>query len=502
MQRQDNLSLKTEENLAEFISGFRYRAYDFVMSVFPWGEADTFLEDEIGPDVWQKDLLDAVSEHRRVNKIRKDLGLETHPWRSAVASGHGVGKSAEVAWINYWLMSTSPDCRGSITANTGTQLDTRTWPELAKWHSLAINRHWFTWTASSFYFSAYPEEQRKNYMINAVTTSAENTEAFAGLHNKHSVCIIAFDEASGIESNIWEVVEGAMMASEEAFFFVYGNPTRPDGEFRQCFTIYKHLFHTVHVDSRDVRHTNKTAIAQTIDKYGIDSDRVKVRVLGQFPDKAFDGFIPTSSIFEAQDREGVHDPGAPIIMGVDVARFGDDNTVIRVRQGRDARSIRRVEVLHGSNVVVAAEVAKEADKWDPDAIVIESVGPGAGVIDILRAKGYRVFEVHPNQKADDVKRHANLRAEMWTRLRDWLIEHGCIDRSPELERDLQEIRYTVAKQTNRMQIEAKQTMKDRNLPSPDDGDSLALTFAVQPARRDSRTARHPKTRILVSEPVI
>ncbi len=502
MALKDNIALETEETLAEFIGSFRYDAFGFVMSVFPWGEAGTTLETEPGPDIWQKKLLDAVSEHRRLNKIRGDLGLEKMPWRSAIASGHGVGKSAEVAWINYWLMSTSPDCRGSVTANTGAQLDTRTWPELAKWHAMAINKHWFTWTASSFYFAAYPEEQRKNYMLNALTVSAENTEAFAGLHNKHSVSIAVFDEASGIESNIWEVIEGVMMASDEAFFFAYGNPTRPDGEFRNCFTQYKDLFYTLHVDSREVRHTNKVAIAQTIAKYGIDSDRVKVRVLGQFPDQAFDGFISMSSIYEAQGRDCPYDSGAPIIMGVDVARFGDDNTVIRVRQGRDARSIRRVEMLHGSNVTVAREVALEADKWDPDAIVIENVGPGAGVIDILRARGYRVHEIHPNQAAEDPKRHANIRAEMWTKLRDWLYEHGCIDRSPELERDLSEIRYTVAKQTNRMQMEAKQTMKDRGLPSPDDGDSLALTFAVSPARRDRRVSRQSRARALSSEPVM
>lgn len=502
MVRQDNLALKTEEKLAEFIASFRFDCHGFVMSVFPWGEDGTFLKDEIGPDVWQKDLMDAVSEHRKNNALRKACGLETIPWRSAVASGHGVGKSAEVAWINYWLMSTSPDCRGSITAMTGAQLDTRTWPELAKWHNLAINKHWFTWTASSFYFAAYPEEQRKNYMLNALTTSVENTEAFAGLQNRHSVVIIAFDEASGIEGKIWEVIEGAMMASDEAFFFAYGNPTRTDGEFRKCFTEYADLYYLVHVDSREVRHTNKVAIAQTIAKYGIDDDRVKVRVLGQFPDHSLNGFIPTSAIFEAQRREGVYDSGAPIIMGVDVARFGDDKTIIRVRQGRDARSIRRVEILASDAVVVAHEVAMEANKWDPDAIVIESVGPGGGVIDILRARGYRVHEIHPNAKADDKKRYANIRAEMWTRFRSWLIEHGCIDDSRELERDLQEIQYTIADRTNRMLMEAKQSMKDRGLPSPDDGDSLALTFTINPARRDRKLSRKSGSRILVSEPVI
>ena len=502
MAQQDNLTLKTEEQLAEYIASFRFDCHGFIMAAFPWGEKGTILEDEIGPDTWQKGLADAVSEHRRQNALRKACGLETIPWRSAVASGHGVGKSAEVAWINYWLMSTSPDCRGSITAMTGAQLDTRTWPELAKWHSLAINKHWFTWTASSFYFAAYPEEQRKNYMLNALTTSPENTEGFAGLHNKHSVCIIAFDEASGIEGLLWEVIEGAMMASDEAFFFAYGNPTRPDGEFRKCFTDYAHLFHTVYVDSREVRHTNKLAIDQTIAKYGIDSDEVKVRVLGQFPEKSLHGFIPTSAIFEAQKREGIHDSGAPIIMGVDVARYGGDKTVIRVRQGRDARSIRRVEILGSDNVVVAEEVAIEADKWDPDAIVIESPGPGGGVIDILRAKGYRVFEIHPNEKASQPKRYFNIRAEMWSFLRSWLIEHGCIDSSPELERDLQDIQYTIDPRTGRTLMEAKQAMKDRQLPSPDDGDSLALTFAVNPARRDRRASRKPGSRILVSEPVI
>lgn len=501
-------SVETNARLAEFISQFYDDPYGFVMAVFPWGEPFILDADgnEVrnplagwgGPEPWQRDLLIAIGEHVKKNVALAEMGLDMEVWRSAISSGHGVGKSAVVSWIIYWLMSTRVDTRGAVTASTQFQLEDKTWPELAKWHNLAINKHWFTWTATGLVFAAYPEERRKNYKTSAATVSEQNTEAFAGLHNEGRTVFVIFDEASGVAPKIWEVAEGAL-TDGEGFFFAFGNPTRAEGEFADCFDKHEHLYYTRHIDSRDVSHTNKNALADIIRKYGIDSDEVKVRIRGLFPSQSFNGFIPREAVDEAIMREFTVDRDAALIMAVDVARFGNDETVLGYRQGRDARS-RPFRVFKGLRTTQISEiVAKEANITRPDAIVIESTGPGAGVIDQLKDKGYRVHEVHPGSAAIEFDRYVNKRAEYWSKMRDAMYDWLSIPDDPELVSQLTGILYTLDRHEQRTRLEAKEDMKKRGLPSPDRADTLALTFAVNIARRDrnlgfaSRRSRMSKT---------
>lgn len=484
----EKASPEIEERLAKYIAQFRYDAYGFVMAVFPWGQRGTVLERKKGPEAWQKDLLDRASQHRRDNADMKALMCEMMPWRSAVASGHGIGKSAIVSWLIYWLFSTSVDARGVVTANTGDQLETKTWPELAKWHGMAINRHWFTWTASSFFFAKYPEDKRKNYMINALTVSAENTEAFAGLHNEGRVVLIIFDEASGIDRAIWETIEGAQ-TDGEVFFFSFGNPTRPDGPFAERFMdpVMGKGFYLRHVDSREVSHTNKIVLQEMVDRYGEDSDLVRIRVKGTFPEKAYDGYISPATVALASEREAYHDTGVALVMAVDVARYGDDSTVIGFRRGSDARSIPWQSFKGLGNWQVAERVSTLALKYKPAVIVIEAIGPGIGVIDILRQWGFRVSECYPNGAADDKEHFANKRAELWARMREWLYGMGSLPPIADLHKEIPAVRYKT--QGDKLLMEPKKDMKERGLPSPDHADTLALTFAVKPQRQDVNNSR-------------
>lgn len=486
------LNVKTEKELAEFVARFYDDPYGFVMAVFPWGMPslpdgrENPLRDKTGPEPWQKDFLEELGEHIRNNIMLQSMGLDMEVWKSAIASGHGVGKSALVAWLILFFMSTRVDTRGVVTASTQFQLEDKTWPELAKWHDLLINRHWFQWTSTGYVFAAYPVEKQKNYKTSAATVSEEKTEAFAGLHNADKTIFVIFDEASGVYPKIWEVAEGALLGKGEKFFFAKGNPTRPDGEFADCFDKHAHLYKTRHVDSREVSQTNIVAVQQLIDKYGEDSDEVKVRVKGQFPTVSFNGFISTEIARMAMEREmeGL-DSQAGLIMAIDVARFGNDSSVIGFRQGRDARS-RPSKKFKGLSLVKLAEIAmREADIHKPDAIVAEATGVGAGVIDIMRDRGYKVVEVHPGAAADRHDLYVNRRAEYWSIMRDWLFEEGCIDGlNTSLFSQLTTILYTLDRHEQRVKLEPKEEMKKRGLESPDDADMLALTFAVRIARRD------------------
>lgn len=484
-----NIDPKTEADLAEFVAGFYADPYGFVMGVFPWGVEGTPLAKRKGPTKWQKELLLALGEHIRKNAMLEAAELDLSVWRSAVVSGHGVGKSALVAWVILFLMATRRDTRGVVTANTGNQLETKTWPELGKWHNLLICKHWFTWTATSYYFNAYEDdEKRKNYMVTAQTVSEQNTEAFAGLHNEGRTVFVIFDEASGITSNVWEVVDGAF-TDGEPFFMCFGNPTRPEGDFADCFEKNKELYtYLGHVDSREVEHTNKQALEDIIRKYGADSDQARIRVYGQFPRQAFDGFISVGECHDATQRELFRDDDEGVIVAVDVARYGDDDTVISVRQGRDFRSYPQI-VLHGlDNVRVADQVQKIADKVQADAIVIESVGPGVGVIDILRDRRYRVIDVHPGSKGLRRDEFGNKRAEMWYDARQWVLDGGCLPEDPKLIAELTKIKYVIDKKSGVTWMESKDDMKARGLKSPDRADSFVLTFGVKVARKDRRFA--------------
>lgn len=491
MASNSGLSIAKERELAAFVATFYDNPLGFVLAVFPWGMptlpdgAANPLANKTGPEDWQRQLLIELGEHIRENQARRELGMDMLVWRSAVGSGHGVGKSALVAWVIYFLMSTRVDTRGAVTASTQFQLEDKTWPELAKWHALALNKHWFKWTATTFSFAAYAEDRQKNYRTTAATVSETNTEAFAGLHNEGKTVFVVFDEASGVMQKIWEVADGAL-TDGEAFFFAFGNMTRPDGEFVDCFEKHADLYYTMNVDSRSVRLTNKNALNDIIRKYGLDSDEVRVRILGKPPVTSYDAFIPMEAVQMAIKRDDWGDAGAGLIMGVDGSRSPNgDKFRIFYRQGRDARSLPSLEFRGMNSIEAFKVVSREADRTRPDLIVIEGTGPTTGLIDLLKHRKYPVAEVYPGAPSGIPAKYYNNRAEWYDALRTWLWEEGVLpENCPNLTKELTSIRYGYQKQSQKMLMESKEDMADRGLPSPDEADSLMLTFAARVARRD------------------
>ena len=256
------------------------------------------------------------------------------------------------------------DTRGVVTANTEAQLRTKTWPELAKWHALAINRDWFAYTATALH-SVLPGNDR-TWRVDCITWSENNTEAFAGLHNKGRRAFALLDEASAIPDAVWETIEGALTdADTELFWCVFGNPTRNTGRFRECFAggRFAHRWRHRQIDSRSVGMTNKAQIAQWVKDYGEDSDFVRVRVQGEFP-RAGSHAVHRRRARRRRRcaRELVQDPTAPLVMGVDIARQGEDQTVIRFRQGLDARSIPAVKFRIPDLMQVASRVMEQVDR--------------------------------------------------------------------------------------------------------------------------------------------
>lgn len=487
-----------ETELVETIAAFDRDPLGFVMFAFEWGQGE--LAGHTGPLDWQREILAEIG-----NSLSPDRAL-----RLAVASGHGIGKSALVSWIILWAMSTCVDTIGVVTANTADQLKQKTWVQLSKWHRLAINSQWFAVTSKAI-FSVDPEHE-KTWRIDAVTWNETRTEAFAGLHNEGKRIVLLYDEASGVPDVIWDVSTGALTdKNTEIIWPVFGNPTRNTGRFRECFAggRFAHRWNPRQIDSRQVSITNKEEIAEWIADYGgEDSDFVRVRVRGIFPRVGTSQFISSDLVNAAahpsRDASGtLYDA---LVLGVDVARFGDDKSVLRIRRGRDARSIAPLKYRGLDTMQLAAKIAELHVRYQFDAIFIDGGGLGAGVVDRCRYLKLPVTNVQFGAKADRDEvgndgriAYANKRAEIWGVMREWLAG-GMIDDDPELKEDLTAVEYgyTMKEGRDAVILEKKEHMKKRGLASPDDGDALALTFAYPVAPTD-HTAQFSQTPIYTSE---
>lgn len=189
-----------------------------------------------------------------------------------------------------------------------------------------------------------------------------------------------------------------------------------------------------------------------------------------------DTLIPIQLVDEASQRLLVPDvyKHAPKVLGVDVARFGDDKSVLVCRQGLVAYGIRKYRDL---DTMRLADIVIQVQKQEGiDAVFVDVVGLGAGVVDRLRQLGHRVIDVNAGSTAGDEAQFYNKRAEMWVLMRDWLKDGGAIPDDLELKADLVSARYSYDLR-NRIVLEKKADMKKRGLASPDCADALALTFA-------------------------
>jgi hypothetical protein len=474
-------ALEAEYALVDDIASFTHDPLAFARYAFAWGEGE--LSTSAGPRVWQAGILGEIGAHLANPATRYQ------PCQIAVASGHGIGKSALIGTIISWAESTCEDCRVVLTANTDTQLRTKTWPEVSKWFRLAINAHW--WTVNATSIASKEKGHERIWRADAIPWSENNTEAFAGLHNKGKRIVVIFDEASAIADKIWEVTEGALTDEDtEIIWLAFGNPTQNTGRFRECFGKYKHRWKTFQIDSRTVEGTNKDQLDKWVEDYGEDSDFVRIRVRGEFPRAGSSQFIASDAVAAARKYKAEAFEHLPKILSVDVARYGDDQTVLGVRQGRKFRVLAKLRGL--STVQVAERVIEWRDTEQPDAIVVDGDGIGAGVIDQLQHRGYGkgLFEFHGGMTPEDVSMYFNKRAEVWGKTREWINAGAEIPDDPELEQDLTGPMYYFSNK-NQIQLEKKDDMKSRGLSSPDCGDCLAMTFAVKVAAPVKKKATVP-----------
>jgi hypothetical protein len=460
---------------------------NFVRYAFPWGQKNTPLEDFTGPRKWQEKILRDIATHIQRNEVI-DL---PEMYRLAVASGRGIGKSALVAWIILFMLSTRLGSTVIVTANTEAQLRTRTWAELGKWVSLAINGHWFHKTATALKPQAWFEELLVRdlsidcgyYYAQASLWSEENPDAFAGIHSSHGVTLVC-DEASGIPHQIYSVSEGFFTEpTKNRFWFAFSNPRRNTGPFYDSFHANRSFWQTEQIDSRDVEGTDQKLFNTMLEQYGADSTVARVEVLGQFPSADDDTVIPIELARSAVDREVTLTASEPIIWGLDVARFGADNSALCVRQGNTVFEIKTFKSMDLMQLCGAIKnLYDDATAMNrPQEILIDVIGVGSGVVDRLAEQDLPVRGINVAESPASKKNYLNLRAELWFKIKDWLSARDCrLPNDDELIAELVSPSYTYTS-TGKIKIEAKESMRKRGVKSPDKADALALTMASSAA---------------------
>lgn len=398
--------------------------------------------------------------------------------RTAIGSGHGIGKTAFSAWVVHWFIATRPNPAIVVTANTKSQLDTKTWRELSKWNNKALNKEWFEKTATKFYMKSDPE----TWFASAIPWSENNSEAFAGTHEDH--VLFLYDEASAIADIIWEVSEGAM-TTEGAKWVALGNTTKNTGRFRECWGKFKHRWFTMTVDSRDVSISDKEQIRQWIEDYGEDSDFARIRIKGEFPRAGANQLISSESVENCFNYTAEGYQQFEIVVGVDIARFGDDQNSLTIRQGR--KVLKRSSWRGVDTMTTAGKVVEAYEDFGPDAIFIDGDGVGGGVVDRVKQliPEHVVIEINSGRRAENDVKYFNKRAEMWDTMNEALKVGIDLERDDELKADLIGPEYGFDNK-NRIQLEKKSDMKKRGLKSPDGGDSLAFTYAEKIVKKPKK----------------
>jgi len=469
----------TDKKLIEAcLTKYRSNPLAFVEDMYPWGEG--ILRDQSGPRQWQADTLELIAKHIETNKT-----IDPKIFQYAVASGRGTGKSCLFAWITHWFISCVPGATVVVTANSEPQLTGVTFPEILKWFNLGVNRHLF----DNNKMALFPTREYKRYLqalavphdyhyVQGRLWTEENPDAFAGIHNPLGLLLL-MDEASGIPASIHNIAKGFFTeASIHRYWLMFSNPRRVNNPFHRAFRNKQWI--TRNLDARTVEGTDKAIYEAIIEEHGEDSYEAKVEVYGEFPEQGYNQLFSRTLVEEAMQRPTWNDPTAPLIMAIDVARFGDDTSVFAFRKGMDAKSITPMPFKGYDTMALANAAAHVITQYNPTACFVDGAGVGGGVVDRLRQLGYPVVDVNVGVKADNTARFVNKRAEIYYKLKEWMRQGAIAEAYAE---ELLQIEYLYRDTSQQMQLESKKDAKARGIKSPDYADALALTFSQPVAGR-------------------
>lgn len=428
----------------------------------------------LDPDGWQKKVLNDLAEFPKVS----------------VRSGQGVGKTTLEAAAILWFLTCRPFSKVIATAPTMQQLYDVLWAEVAKWLNNSLIKELLKWTKTKIYMVG---DEERWFATAKTATKPENMQGF---HEDHMLFVV--DEASGVADAIMEAILGTLSGFDNKLLMC-GNPNKIEGVFHDSHTVDREKYKCHKVSSYDSKRTNKNNIEMIINKYGKDSDVVRVRIYGEFPKGALDSFVSLEVVELAKDSEisEHHVQSASVAhIGVDVARYGDDSTIIFPRIAMkafeyDKYSKQDTMATTGYVIQKAKELLETYPNLTKVVIKVDDTGVGGGVTDRLEEVVYDEdlpFEIVPvnNGAAATDEYYDNLGTQLWGNVRELLEENLTSSINGEepiidlpndsvLIKELSTRKFMITSR-GKIRLESKKDMKKRNVGSPDIADALTLAF--------------------------
>jgi len=431
-----------------------------------------FVKTVIGaePQQWQADALRAIATNDKL----------------AIKSGHGVGKTAFEAWAVLWWLLTRYPTKIAITANTAHQLNDVLWTEIDKW---ARGLPQGFKDLLEFKSDKISLKGASDSFAVARTSRRENPEALQGFHSENMLFIC--EEASGIPDVVFQVGEGSL-STPKSKVIMCGNPTRADGYFYDAFHSNRAQWHCMTVSCLDADTVSEKFIGDMAAKYGEESNVFRVRVLGEFPTQSDDVLVPLHLVESAVTRHIEMAPGAPVIWGLDVARYGGDRTALAKRQGQvliePIKTWQNKDLMEMAGIILSEyEATRYMDR--PEKIFIDSIGIGAGLVDRLIELDMPAVGIAVSESPSLKEKFTRLRDELFWNAREWFEGRDVsIFNDETFISEITAVRYKY-QSTGKLKIESKDEMKRRGQRSPDVADAFVLTFAEQGAMAAGHISR-------------
>ena len=419
----------------------------------------------VTPDLWQADVLRAFPSNQRL----------------AMKSAKGVGKTTILSWLAWNFLATRINPKIAATSITADNLSDGFFPEMAKWQQRSeFLKHCFEWTKTRIFAKESPEQ----WWLSARTwprgaDSSQQANTLAGLHADYLLFIL--DEVGGIPDGVMAAAEAGLSTGIETKIIMAGNPTHLSGPLYRAVTTERQLWFVKEItaDPDDPNRSTRVDInwaRDQITKYGADNPWVLVNVFGRFPPSSLNTLLGPDEVQAAMGKHLREDEYnfAQKRIGVYVARFGSDSTILFPRQGLAA--FKPTEMRNARTNDIAARIILAKSRWNSELEIIDDTGGwGAGVIDSMIQAGHSPMPINFAGKATD-SRYLNKRAEMWFLMAEWVKRGGALPQDSQLMRELTTPTFTFV--NGKFQLEPKEQINERLGFSPDRADALCLTFCL------------------------
>lgn len=444
-----------------------------------WGKSALYYvktQFKVEPDAWQREALEALSSD------------DPKKQRISLQACAGPGKTALEAWCGWWFLSCKGEKgdhpKGAAVAVTSDNLKDNLWPEFSKWQTRSkFLMEAFQWTKERIFAKDHPETwfmSARSWSKNA--DPEEQGRTLSGLHSKYVLAMV--DESGDIPISVLKAGEQALSNCKWGKIIQAGNPTSMGGMLYDAATMLRDQWHIIRItgepdDPNRSPRIDITWAREQIAKWGREDPWVMSYILGKFPPASWNQLLGPEEVQAAMTRhlkKGDYEFSQKRL-GVDVARFGDDRTIIFPRQGLCAFQPAEMRNARGNDVAARLSIAKA--KWGSEMEFVDDTGGyGAAVIDSAIQAGMNPIPINFSSKAID-PRYFNRRSEMWFNLQAWIRRGGVLPNRPGLLKELTAPTYTF--KNGKFQLEEKDQIKSRLKFSPDEADALVLTFAIPDA---------------------